>query len=327
MESQSSPDWFAGKKILITGASGFIGSHLCRRLRRCGAEVHAMSRQTHAAANGEYRWWQGDLSAAETAREIVHGIRPEVIFHLAAHVDGSRDLSIVPAMLLSNLVATVNLLCSAAEVGCPRIVLTGSLEEPVPGYAEATPCSPYAASKWAGNAYARMFHSLYQLPIVILRLFMVYGPAQPDERKLIPYVIRSLLRGEAPEIASGRRPVDWIYIDDVVEAFVLAALAANVDGHAFEIGSGQLVTIRSLVEHIVQNIDPSIQPRFGALPDRQREQVRAANVGAARAVLGWRPAVALGEGLARTIEWYRYCAGDGRSMQAERSTVVRSTPA
>jgi UDP-glucose 4-epimerase len=324
MDSRSSLDRFAGKRIFVTGASGFIGAHLCRRLSTYGAEVHAISRRRHVAAKDGYRWWQGDLSEAKTVREIVRTIRPDVIFHLAAQVDGSRELAIVPSMLLSNLVATVNLLCSAAEAGCPRIILTGSLEEPMPGCTEAMPCSPYAASKWAGNAYGRMFHSLYQLPVVILRLFMVYGPAQPDERKLIPYVIRSLLRGEAPKIASGRRPVDWIYIDDVVEAFIRAALVANVEGHTFEIGSGELVTVRSVVELIVQNIDPSIQPQFGALPDRKREQVRAADLGESQSVLGWKPVVALGQGLARTTEWYRNCVKGIRPRQAEVATAATS---
>ncbi len=211
----------------------------------------------------------------------------------------------VEPTFLSNLTATVNLLTVTAEVGCQRIVLAGSQEEPVAGNPEAFPCSPYAVGKWASNAYARMFHALYQLPVVILRIFMVYGPAQRDERKLIPYVILSLLRGEVPELTAGHRPVDWVYVQDVVEAFVGAALTADVEGGTFDVGSGYLVTVRSLVERIARLIDPHIELRFGALPDRALEQVRAASIAGTETVLGWKPAISLSEGLSRTVDWYR----------------------
>ena len=148
------------------------------------------------------------------------------------------------------------------------------------------------------------FHALYQLPIVILRPFMVYGPAQRDERKLIPYVILSLLRGEAPKLTSAQRAVDWVYVDDVIEAFLAAALAPNVEGCTFDIGSGELATVRSVVERIVQIIDPSIEPCFGALPDRPLERVRAAQIARTQSVLGWKQAIPLFEGLRRTADWY-----------------------
>jgi len=150
-----------------------------------------------------------------------------------------------------------------------------------------------------------MFHALYQLPIVILRIFMVYGPAQQDLRKLIPYVILSLLRGEAPKLTSGHRQIDWIYVDDVVEAFLTAARAADVEGHTIDVGSGELTTIRSVVEHLVRLINPKVEPVFGALPDRPLEQVRAAQAARAHAVMGWKVVTPLEEGLKRTVDWYQ----------------------
>ena len=305
MELFRTHEYLYGQSILVTGASGFIGSHLCRRLCSSGAVVHAISRRKHSASENRQRWWQGDLAETTAVRDLVRVIKPDIIFHLASHVVGARDLDTVMPTFHSNLMSTVNLLTAAAEVGCRRIVLTGSLEEPEPGDSDAVPCSPYAAAKWAGNAYARMFHALYQLPIVILRVFMVYGPAQQDLRKLIPYVILTLLQGEIPKLTSGHRQIDWIYVDDVVEAFLAVVRAADVEGHTIDVGSGELTTIRSVVEHLVRLINPNIAPTFGALPDRPLEQVRVAQPAQAYAMMGWKPTTPLEEGLRHTATWYQ----------------------
>ena len=123
--------------------------------------------------------------------------------------------------------------------------------------------------------------------------------------KLVPYVTRALLRGESPKLSSGTREVDWVYVDDVVDAFVAAGVAPDLAGRTIDVGSGELVTIRALVEQLVALVDRGIAPQFGALPDRPLEQVRRADVARSRALLGWRPRTPLADGLARTVEWYR----------------------
>src|SRR5205807_310545 len=106
----------------------------------------------------------------------------------------------------------VNVLTSAAEIGCERVIVTGSSEEPVcPG---TVPCSPYAAAKVSSTCYSQLFHDLFHLRVIVPRVFMTYGPGQHDTTKLVPYTVLSLLRGEAPHLASGKRMVDWIYVDD-----------------------------------------------------------------------------------------------------------------
>ena len=294
----------AGKKALVSGASGFIGAHLCRRLLQDGAEVHGTSRTRRSREEHGVFWWQGDLAEIGTVRDILTALRPDVIFHLAGHVAGARERELVEPTFRSNLMSTVNLLDVAGEVGCSRVLLASSLEEPEPGNPHAIPCSPYAAAKWAGSAYARMFHALYQLPVVILRLFMVYGPEQQDLRKLVPYVILSLLRGEAPQLMSGQRQVDWIYVEDVVDGFLAAATAGSVEGKTVDLGSGSLIPVRTLVEQLVRLINPRIEPRFGALTDRPLEQVRIADVANSLDLIGWKPTVSLEEGLKRTADWY-----------------------
>ena len=156
----------------------------------------------------------------------------------------------------------------------PRRVAGGAragLEEPVPA-------SPYAAAKLAVGSFARMLHALHGLQVVNLRIFMVYGPGQHDRTKLVPYVVTSLLREEQPKLSSGTRPVDWVYVDDVVEAFIAASTRDDLAGTTLDIGTGELVTIRAIIERIVETVGTGVEPDFGALPERPLEIVRVADV-------------------------------------------------
>jgi nucleoside-diphosphate-sugar epimerase len=282
---------------LVTGATGFIGGALAKRLREAGATVVGVSRGPQPAGGDCDRWWQTDLGDLATVRHLFDSARPDLVFHLAGMVAGARSVELVLPMLLANL--------GAAQERGIRLLLTGSLEEAQPDGSWPVPASPYAAAKLAAGAYARMFHELYRVQAVWLRLFMVYGPAQPDTRKLVPYVTLSLLRGETPELSSGTRLVDWIYIDDVVDAFLAAAVTPGGEGMPLDVGSGQLTTVRTVVEELVRIVDPSIAPRFGAVGDRPLEQVRVADVAATAARLGWAPRTSLRLGLEKTVDWYR----------------------
>jgi len=294
-----------GRRALVTGASGFIGSALCRYLSQAGMEVHGVSRMQRAATDSCVRWWSCRLDDSEAVRSLFKESKPDYVFHLASHVAGSRAVELVLPTFSANLTSTVNLLAAATEVGCERILLTGSLEEPEPGPEYPVPSSPYAAAKFAASAYGRMFHALYNTPVTILRLFMVYGPGQQDLRKLVPYVTLSLLKGETPQLSSGARKVDWIYVDDVAAGYLAAASAKGVEGGTIDLGSGRLETVRTVVEELVELINPRVQPTFGSVPERALEQVRTADADSSMRRLGWRTHVDLHDGLARTVEWYR----------------------
>ena len=248
---------------------------------------------------------RADLTDEVAARDVVARARPDAVLHLASEVSGGREPGLIRPMLDANLSAAVNVMLASAECGSPRVVLAGSMEEPDPGDPEAVPQSPYAAAKWAATGYGRLFNVLYELPVVHLRVFMVYGPAQLDLRKLVPYVTVSLLRGRTPQLSSGDRLIDWVYVDDVAEAFLRGAVAPGADGRTFEIGSGELTDIRSLVLGIRDAIGSEVEPAFGALADRRLERVRVADPAGAASGLGWRPETSLDDGLARTIDFYR----------------------
>lgn len=296
---------FSGKKILVTGASGFIGSCLCKNLLSLGAEVHGVSRTLQPNGSKDLHWWQGDLADIGKVRELLTKIKPGYIFHLASHNSGSRDLSLVLPTLHSNLISTVNLLTASTEAGCSRIVLIGSLEEPDSESSEIVPSSPYAAAKWCSSAYARMFYALYQTPVVNARVFMVYGPGQKDLLKLIPYVTLSLLRNNAPKISSGKREVDWIYVEDVVEGLVAIMQSPDLEGKTVDIGSGVLVPVRTVVEEISKIINAKVTPLFGAISERQMEQTRVAQIKKTYKMIGWKPTTSLEKGLEKTVHWYK----------------------
>jgi nucleoside-diphosphate-sugar epimerase len=273
-----------------------------RQLETVGAVVFTVGRTP--AISPAVRALVADLQDMAATEALFARVKPDYVLHLASHVVGTRSPEVVLSTFHSNLTSTVNLLVAAKSHGCRRVVLTGSLEEPDPSLEWPVPSSPYAAAKFAAGAYGRMFNALFDLPVVILRVFMVCGPGQQDARKLVPYTINALLQGERPSFSSGTREVDWVFVDDVASAFVRAAIATGIEGGTFDVGSGELVTVGSIVEVIHELMLAPSMPEFGGAQDRAMEQIRRADVAVSEHALGWRANVSLHEGLRATIDWY-----------------------
>jgi nucleoside-diphosphate-sugar epimerase len=199
------------------------------------------------------------------------------------------------------VVSTIGILMAAAGAGVKRVVLAGSLEEPD---GDAPPSSPYAAAKVASRNYARMFHLLYATPVVLTRIFMCYGPGQPSW-KFIPSTIEGLLDGKRPVVASPDRAVDWLYVSDAVAGLLAAARVPSLEGKSIDIGSGELTTIREVVEKLAALIDPSVEPEYASAAQRMHERIRRADVDETFRLTGWKPAVSLDRGLEWTAESFR----------------------
>jgi nucleoside-diphosphate-sugar epimerase len=133
---------------------------------------------------------------------------------------------------------------------------------------------------------------------------MVYGPGQIDLTKLVPYVTLKTLAGEPPEITSGIRMIDWIYVDDAADALVHMMNAPGIDGQSIDIGSGKAISVKEIVVSIINLINPSISPKFGAVPDRPMEQEKVADIDATNRALGWKASTDLKTGLKKTIRYY-----------------------
>jgi UDP-glucose 4-epimerase len=300
VEDDMSANELAGRSALVTGAAGFIGANLCLALKAAGARVIATSR-TPPAGDG---WRKLDLADQHAVEALATEVRPDFVFHLAAYVTGARELEHVLPALQANCVNAVNVMAAAAKLPRVRVVLANSLEEPTEEEAGAAPVSPYAAAKLASTGYARMFHALYGLHVVPARIGMVYGPRQSDMVKLVPYTIRCLIEGERPSFSSGVRLCDWVYVEDVADALIAAALSDKASGETVDVATGAMTSVGDVVREIHALMGAS-EPKFGDAGDRPLERTYRTDVARTGALTGWRARVGVHEGLRLTVDWYR----------------------
>jgi nucleoside-diphosphate-sugar epimerase len=297
------PD-LAGRRVLVTGATGFIGGHVVEMLDRAGAEIHATARNDNPSTSlaTPVTWHRVDLTDGAATDDLLGEIAPEHLIHLASLVKGARDPDLLLPMFAANCATTVNLLEAARRQRVRRVQLAGSLEEPDRPGQLAT--SPYALSKAAAHMYGDYYQAATDVEVINLQIFMVYGPAQIDERKLVPYVIRCLQAGRVPELSSGGREVDWVYVGDVAEGIVRCCLIDRVPTQPVPLGTGMLTTIRQVVEALVAISENDVEPQFGSMADRSNEVVRSADVALVRDQLGWAPSTTVADGLKMTYDWY-----------------------
>lgn len=292
-------------KVLVIGATSFIGSHLISELKKHGAVIFVTTRIKSPDTNGDLVHLSLDITDLFAVEQVIKDIRPDYIFNFAGHVNGGRGMEHVWPSFKVNLEGTINLLTAVKRYSCKRLILLGSLEEKQVENQLIQPVSPYAASKIASSAYTRMFHALFETPVVIAQLFMVYGPNQKDHLKLVPYTILSILNGETPSFSSGIREADWIYVTDIVEGLIQAATFPGIEGTTIQFGTGQLCAIKEVVSNLFDLLEVDIDPIFGEIEDRRSEIVIAANVAETKQLIAWEAKVPLSEGLKKTVRWYK----------------------
>ncbi|MCA9011708.1 MAG: SDR family NAD(P)-dependent oxidoreductase [Planctomycetaceae bacterium] len=308
-------DGLKGARVLVTGATGFIGAQLTHRLVSAGALVAIMHRATsslHRLADlPQLDTFVADLRDEQAITRAVQTIQPRFVFHLAAAVDVSRDSRKSQEMIENNLNGTINLLNALQGIEYQRFVNTGTCEEygdnPVP-FHEAqnfNPVSPYSASKAAATLFCQMLHKTSKLPIVTVRPFLTFGPNQNLQR-LIPQAIMAALDNRNLPMTEGVQTREFNYVSNIVDGFLLTALNPNVPGEIINIGCGEPYTLREVVSLIYELTGSSGKPNFGELEYRSGESFAFfCDNTKSREMLQWYPRVGLREGLERTISWYR----------------------
>lgn len=302
----------------MTGASGFIGSHLIRRLVAEGAEVHALTPTVSSVYPGrlldlrdQILLHEANLTDRGAMEELARQTRPSVIFHLAAYTHVGKSWQRVDECVQTNVQGTVNLLKALEKVGYDRFINTGTseiygnIDVPFREDALVNPRSPYAVSKYSAERFCRMFHEALGWPIVLVRPFNAYGPAQTPDR-VIPETIVRGLRRQKFKMTSGRQTREFNFVEDLVEGFVALATTPGIEGELFNLGCGEGVAILDVVTLTLELMGNPIGPDVGALPDRPNEIWRMhCDPTRARERLGWAPKHSLREGLEKTIQWYR----------------------
>jgi nucleoside-diphosphate-sugar epimerase len=310
------------KRVLVTGATGFVGSNLARRLVSRGDDVHLLLRPEHASWRLEglrerVRLHEADISDADQVGAVVDVVKPQWIFHLAAHGAYSFQND-VQRMVRTNVLGTVNLLEAGRRAGFEAFVHAGSsseygLQDHAPSEDERPePNSPYAVTKLAATGFCRLFGRSASLPVATLRLYSVYGPFE-DPRRLIPRLIVKGLAGEWPPLVDPSVARDFTFVDDVCDAFILAAdKSGGEPGAIYNLGTGRQTTLREVVDVARDVLGITSHPAWSSLPRRSWDtDCWVADCGQIRAVLGWQARVDFSDGFRRTVDWLKGTAWAG----------------
>jgi nucleoside-diphosphate-sugar epimerase len=316
----------SGKPVLVTGASGFIGSHLTRRLVAEGAKVHALTSTVSSIYPARLLEIRDSIALHEASLDdrgaielLADEVRPEYVFHLGAYTHVGKSWNRVDECIQVNIQGTVNLLMAMQRHGFTRFLNTGTseiygdIDVPFREDASVHPISPYSISKHTAEEYCRLFGDSRSLPIVRVRPFNAYGPMQTPDR-VIPEIISRAVQGQSLKMTQATQTREFNYVEDLADGFVALATANGIDGDVFNLGCGREISMRDIAVTILSLMGDPITPEFGALPERPIEIYRMhADVTKTRERVGWTSKISLEEGLERTIAWYRGALASGNS--------------
>jgi len=309
------------KRVLITGADGFMGSHLTERLLDLKAKVTVLVRGTSISGTHQYQFKHIDQLVSQLDGIIAADIgsgdsiglikknNPEVIFHLAAVAYVPYSFAHPREVHQTNVIGTLNVLDAARDlIDLERLVITSSSEvygtailQSIDEIHPMNATSPYAASKVAADRYAHSYWETYKLPISIIRPFNYYGPRHTYD--VIPKFINMVLKGESPTIyGEGNQSRDMTYVDDMVEAFLIMGSHEHAVGEAVNFGTGQDITIKDIAHKIISITGVDLEPVY--VEKRSAEVQRlCCDYKKASKLFGWKPLVSIDEGLRKNIDW------------------------
>ena len=311
-------------QYLVTGGAGFIGSHLCRRLRASGYAARVLDdlssgrRENLAALDGEVDLVEGDLRDEALVSAALAGV--DYVLHHAAVASVQASIERPRFEQEVNAAGTLQLFEAARRAGVRRVVFASSAasygNDPTgPKREEMLPApeSPYAISKIAGEYYARVYSSLYGLEVVCLRYFNVFGPRQDPSSPysgVISIFAERMLAGAAPTVfGDGGQSRDFVYVDNVVEANMRACATPGIAGRVYNIGCGRSASLLELVAALNRVLGTAIEPEFA--PARPGDvRISLADITRAQRELGYEPVVHFEEGLEQTLAWMRAAGGN-----------------
>ena len=313
----------SGKKVLITGADGFIGSHLTEALLEEGCQVRAFTYY-----NSFNNWGWLDTLPAEKKNQLEifsgdirdpHGVKTamkdiEVVFHLAALIAIPFSYHSPDLYVDTNIKGTLNILQAARELGIQKLLVTSTSE--IYGTARYVPIdekhpkqgqSPYSATKIGADAVAESFYKSFNLPVTIVRPFNTYGPRQ-SARAVIPTIITQLLNGETKIKLGSLHPTrDLLFVKDTVSGFIAIAKSDNTNGEEINIATGNEISIGDLAQKMIDKLNPAatiISEDQRIRPDKSEVERLLGSREKLTALTGWQPQYSLDNGLAETIKWF-----------------------
>lgn len=311
----------SGKKVLITGAGGFIGSHLTERAAELGADVtafiHYNSRNSWGFLDSFSEDLKKDITVVTGDIRDTDAVRrasknKDIILHLASLIGIPYSFVNPRDVVETNVGGTLNVLSAALEANVDRVVVTSTSETfgtaqyvPIDEKHPLQPHSPYAATKIGADKLAESFYAAYQLPVVVLRPFNTYGPRQ-SMRAVIPTIITQLFTGETVTMGNLKPTRDLTFVSDTVEGFILASRAPKIEGETINLGTGREISIGELAKVIARLMNKGLRVRV----DKARVRSKGSEVTRlvsdntkAKKILQWEPKVSLDDGLMRTIAW------------------------
>jgi nucleoside-diphosphate-sugar epimerase len=303
------------KRVIITGGTGFVGANLARHLLALGHELHLLIRPQSKLwriqdIQADLRLHQVSLLDEQGLAKLMPALRPDWIFHLAVY--GAYSSQQDQAQILGNISSTAHLVQAALKTDFECFINTGSSSEY--GYKDhppheqtwLDPNSYYAISKAAATLYCRHTALAHKRPITTLRLYSVYGPYEEPGR-LLPTLIKAGLQGQLPPLVSPDTARDFVYIEDVLRAYVAVAESPTLEpGEVLNIGSGHQTTLAEAVRVARQHFGLTIEPQWGSMSARQWDTTTwVADASRARQVLGWQAELDFPAGFAKMSDWFK----------------------
>jgi UDP-glucose 4-epimerase len=304
------------KRAIVTGATGFVGANLTRRLIDDGHDVHLLVRREHddwriGGIRKDVRLHEVNLDDPETLEVTVRNIRPDWVFHLATHGAYSWQTDL-RRIMRTNITGTINLVEACLRVGFEAFVNTGSsseygIKDHAPSESEELkPNSYYAVSKASATMFCRYVAQSRGVNIITLRPYSVYGPYE-DPHRLMPTIILYGLEGRLPPLVSPDTPRDYVYVDDLTEAYLLAAGRPHQDTDAvYNVGTGTQTLLREVVNVARRALAIEAEPKWGSFPNRHWDtDTWVSDNRLIWTELGWRPRYTFEEGFRMMANWFR----------------------